>query len=427
MPLFKILLVSTVIFSTISNSKACSMYKITVGDKTMVGTNEDAWRTDSYIWFETGKEGEYGACYTGSRSVGGNSYAAQSGMNEQGLVYSRLESYHPSRPEKVGINRKTIKWPDDFLKQILHKCKDVNDVYDYMKQYDHSIFIHDVFIFVDKSGKHLIVEPYSMQIGNEANYVLSNFCPSITSEDQRRNLKRYRNGVDLLSTGADTSLDFCKSLSNAMHVCRENIGDGTLLTGIWDIKNREVNIYFYHDYSKVVSFNINDELSKGNHSIDVTTLFPVNTEFERLKTYITPLNNPALRLVMALLGMFFFVSSLLFAVNAVRKKLRHNRLFKGLFSLLCFMMFCYMYVLTTNMDAFYFAAPYVHYQSNLISAFSYAPIIMLAALVPSIKLNYKIIKENSWGIFWRFLLTANNIAYIILFGSFIYWGFYYIF
>lgn len=427
MQLFKILLVSTVILSTISNAKACSMYKITVGDKTMVGTNEDAWRTASSIWFETGKEGEFGACYTGSRSVGGNSYAAQSGMNEHGLVYSRLASYHPSRPDKAGVKRKTIQRPDDFLKQILHKCKDVDDVYAYMKQYDHSIFIHDVFIFVDKSGKYLIVEPYSMEIGNEPNYVLSNFCPSMTSEVQRRNLGRYRKGVDFLSNGANTSLQFCTLLSDTMHVCREKIGDGTLLTGIWDAKNGVVNLYFYHDYSNVRTFNIGEELAKGNHSIDLTALFPNNLEFEQLKTYVTPLNTPSLRIAMVLLGAFFFVSSLLFAFGALKKTKNQNRLFKGIFSLLCLTMFYYMYVLVTNMNIFYFAAPYEHFMSNLISMSSYIPFIMLAAMFPSVKLNYKILKEHSWGIFWKFLLTSNNFAFIVLFGLFIYWGFYDIF
>jgi hypothetical protein len=58
------------------------MYKVTVGDKTMVGCNEDAWRTTSKIWFEKKKNSsEYGAAFTGSR-VGTQQIAPQSGMNE---------------------------------------------------------------------------------------------------------------------------------------------------------------------------------------------------------------------------------------------------------------------------------------------------------------------------------------------------------
>jgi hypothetical protein len=424
---FKAILLTALLFSTLSHANACSMYKITVDGKTMVGTNEDAWRTTSSIWFETGAKGEYGACYTGSRRIGENVFAAQSGMNEHGLVYSRLASYHPFDPNKTKTNRKTIQRPDDFLKQILHICKDVDEVYAYLEQYDHSIFIDDIFIFVEPSGRYLIVEPYTMQIGNEANYVLSNFCPSITQEEQRRNLDRYRKGKDFLSKGAEISLDYCTSLSDTMHVCREKIGDGTLLTGIWDTKNRIVHLYFYHDYSNAISFNIDEEIAKGNSSFDVTKLFPHNPEFDKLKTYITPLNTPLLRILLTLLVVFFFVTAFMFAWNAITQKKRPNRLFKGLFSILSLTLFYYMYVLVTNMDIFYFAAPYQHFMSNLISASSYIPFILLAAIIPSIIMNYKILQDQLWGAFWKLLLTATNLAYVSLVVGFIYWGFYDIF
>lgn len=72
---------------------SCSMYKITVNGKTIVGCNEDAWRTTPRIWFETAnKKYLYGAAFTGSRFDGPNGFAPQSGMNEHGLCYSRLAS-----------------------------------------------------------------------------------------------------------------------------------------------------------------------------------------------------------------------------------------------------------------------------------------------------------------------------------------------
>lgn len=49
-----------------SKVKACSMYKITVDGKTMVGCNHDAWLTTPKIWFENAKQpNEYGAVFTG--------------------------------------------------------------------------------------------------------------------------------------------------------------------------------------------------------------------------------------------------------------------------------------------------------------------------------------------------------------------------
>jgi len=44
------------------------VYEVTVDGKTVVGYNQDAWRTTTSTWFENAKkENGYGACFTGSR------------------------------------------------------------------------------------------------------------------------------------------------------------------------------------------------------------------------------------------------------------------------------------------------------------------------------------------------------------------------
>jgi len=78
----KILLTLLFLFS-VNFGKPCSMYKVTKNGKTMVGCNEDAWRTTPNIWFEIGNnKAPFGAAFTGSRFDGKNGYAPQSGMNE---------------------------------------------------------------------------------------------------------------------------------------------------------------------------------------------------------------------------------------------------------------------------------------------------------------------------------------------------------
>lgn len=168
------------------------MYKVTKNGKTIVGCNEDAWRTSSNIWFEVGNNNSYyGAAFTGSRFDGKNGYAPQSGMNEYGLVFSRLASYHPENKTKKIKNRLKITNPTFYLKDILHTCRTVEDVKKYIEKHDYSYFIEDVFIYIDKSGKYIVIEPYKILSGNNASYVLSNFCPSITSKEDSNKLERY--------------------------------------------------------------------------------------------------------------------------------------------------------------------------------------------------------------------------------------------
>lgn len=409
---------------TLQNSFSCSGYKVTIGDKTLFGSNEDAWRTTSHIWFEKGRgNGHYGAAFTGSRYDGENGYAPQSGMNEMGLAFERLASYHPKLEN--GAHGKKISNPTMYLKDILHTCQTVEEVQKYIQKYDYSYFIEDIFMYVDKSGKYLIVEPYSMTIGYEPTYVISNFCPSITSTHAANQLERYRNGRAFLRNNIDTTLQFCTALSDTMHVCRKKIGDGTLLTSIWDLKNGTVHLYFYHHYQTTVQFNIQEELKKGDHIIAIETLFPPNDEFEKLRNYKTPKNSNLIGVFLVCSGGISLFSSIFFFIGYLRRKPNRKYTYIQLLLfplglLLCF----YLFVLCGNVTVFYFPAPYKDPNSSLISFTSYIPFLLALVIVPFCVVNYRIFYETSWSLFAKGLFTLNTIIYLVLIGLFVYWGFY---
>jgi hypothetical protein len=402
------------------------MYKLTVNGKTMVGCNEDAWRTTSKIWFENAENPNgYGAGFTGSRQVASNMTAPQSGMNEKGLTFSRLVAYYPKQNNPF-LNRIKITNEVDYLTDILHKCATVEEVKKYIEQYDHSVFIDDVYIYIDGTGEYLVVEPYKLIEGNDPYYVLSNFCPSITDNDNARNLERYRKGEDFLNTQKlNSSLSFCSTLSDTMHVCRSRNGDGTLLSSIWDTKDGLVNLYFYHSYESTVQFNLTEELSKGDHIINIPDLFPKNLEFERLESYKTPFNTPELRVLLVILGGFLSLFSLLFGICVIRNKNTEFSLKAViLISVINLLLTAYLYVLATNIYIFYFDAPYKHYTSNLISASSYIPFLLLLTIIPFTLFTinkFQSVKTKSWI---KAMLVSNNLIFLILIVSFSYWGLY---
>jgi len=400
------------------------MYKVTVDGKTMVGCNEDAWRTTSRIWFENAKNiNEYGVGFTGSRQVGSNMTAPQSGMNEVGLTFSRLVAYYPKQnnpfPNRIKITNEV-----NYLSDILHKCATVEEVKTYIEQYDHSLFFDHVFIYIDSSGKYLIVEPYKLIEGNDPNYILSNFCPSITVNKQARKLERYRKGEDFLNSyEVNPSLSYCTTLSDKMHVARSRNGDGTLLTSIWDTKDKTVNLYFYHSYDTAVQFNLTEELAKGDHIISIPNLFPKNPEFERLINYKTPYNTPELRISLVILGGMLAFLSVVLGIHTIRNK-DSEISFKALIIIsgMNVLLIAYLAVLATNLYIYYFDAPFKHYSSNLISASSYTPFLLLLTIVPftsfTIK-RFKSVKTKSWI---RATLVSNNLIYLLLIVAFSYWG-----
>lgn len=422
----RLTLLTIITYAFFQDSIACSGYKITVGNRTFFGSNHDAWFTTPHIWFENASSGKYGAAFTGARFDGTNGYAPQSGMNEVGLVFERLVAYHPA--QENFTNRRTISNPTKYLKDILHSCKSVEEVKEFISKYDHSYFIEDVFIYADKSGKYLIVEPYTLTIGNEPTYVIANFCPSITSAQNANKLDRYRNGVAFLKNGIDTTLEFCTALSDTMHVCRKKIGDGTLLSTIWDLNNGTVNLYFYHDYKTTVQFNLSEELKKGDHIIEIETIFPKNPEFEKLRNFKTPKDSILIGLFIVASAGFFLLTSIFFLIQYFRRK--KSEMYSYIQLLLfpiSLILFYYMYVLSSNVNVFYFPAPYKDPTNVFVSLTSYLPFLLLLLILPFSVVNYRLLKGNSWSFLAKGLFTLNNLTYIILIGLFAYWRFYDIF
>ena len=410
---------SFLVLFNVGLSHTCSMYKVTKYGKTFVGCNEDAWRTSPRIWFEiAGKNAIYGAAFTGSRFDGSNGYAPQSGMNEAGLSFSRLASFTPAR--KTDGKKSPILNQTNFLKQILHSCRTVEEVQRYVRQFDRSTFLEDVLIYIDKSGKYLIVEPFTTQIGFENTYVLSNFCPSITTQKSALKLDRYRKGVAFLKLKQDTTLAFYRTVSDSMHVCRPKIGDGTLLTSIWNLNDEKIHLYFYHDYEHSVTFHLKDELKKGNHLLSIDDLFPKNVEFEKLGTYKTTKNTLWIMLSMIFFSGTLFCSAIYFLMSFIRKKDQFNYL-KMLLSLLGFALSYYVFILCTHQNIFYFPAPYEDRFSQLVSLAAYVPNILALSVLPLLSFNYLILKGRYWTLITQNLFLLNMVIYVILLCFFFYW------
>jgi len=422
---YKILLVTLVLALYQNNLMACSMYKITATGKTMVGCNHDTWLTTPKIWFEKAKQNNgYGSVFTGSRQVSANRTTPQSGMNTAGLVFSRLSSYYPKQSNRFTARRK-ITNEADYLSEILHRCATVKEVKKYIQQYNHSFFLNDVFIYIDSLGAYLIVEPYKLIEGNNPNYVLANFCPSITNNEQARKLERYRNGADFLkSHKVSSSLDFSTSLADTMAVCRSRNGDGTLITSIFDTKEKVVGIYFYHNFDSLVQFNLTDELSKGDHILNIAEIFPWNPEFERLINFKTPSNTPVLRLLLGLFAGLLALISVALLLLQIQKNKRTPLSFKSVLVLvsLNFILIAYIVVLNTNNSIFYFDVPYQHYNSRLISASSYTPFLLLGLFLPLVIYTRNSLKAKKLKMWLRTTLVLNYAVHLMLLLSFGYWG-----
>ena len=407
-------------FAVIPVSLSCSGYKISYGGKTMMGANEDAWRLSSTIWFEiAGRNSNYGAAFTGSRLDGKNGVAPQAGMNEQGLAFQRLASWHPDLGIQKG--KRPVENQTAYLKMILHTCKTVAEVGTLVGRFDRSCFREDVFLYTDKSGDYLIVEPYKLIRGCKPSYVISNFCPSITTPAKAAEIDRYRKGAAFLQLKSDSGLAFCKALSDTMHVCRKKIGDGTLLTSIWDLKQLKVNLFFYHDYGKTKQFSLPEELKKGDHQLAVAGLFPPNPEFQKLKDYQIPKNNAVMGATILGCAGIFILSFCFFILMLRKKTCRTERNATLLIMPVLAAMTWFIWILLENSAIFYFPAPYRNPVSMTNSLASYFPDILLLLLTPLSVRCFQLFRKKAKNPFFNAAYAGNLFLLFLLSGLFVYW------
>ena len=407
-------------------SFACSVCKVTINGRTYFGNNEDNWRMGSRIWFENKTFGKFGAVYVGY----GDNFP-QGGMNEAGLAFDGLSIYpksvilDPSKTTETNSNK--------FIREIIQNCTTVEDVRNYAIKFNRP-FNSGVVLFVDKFGKYLVMEPDTMTIGNEAKYIIANFCPTSTSDKEKLSFERYKRGNDfLLNHTNDTNENYCLALVDTMHECRGKIGDGTMYSFIADLEGGNFSLYFYHDFKHTKKFNLKTELAKGNHIFEMLDIFPPNAEYKKLVDFKTPQNNEIMRLFLIYCEALFSFSAVFFLVSFLRNRKSelqinsdNSKIKIVLFGVNAILLY-YANVLLNNQAIFYFPSPYQDWKFSMLNIAAYIPFLMLIFIVPIIRQNIKVIKTTTWTQFTKYLFTLNSLSYLTLIFLFVYWKLYNVF
>lgn len=284
-------LVLFIAFLTGYNTYACSVYKITKNNRTFVGNNEDYWDPNTKMWFERGKNGNFGNVY-----VGFDNLYPQGGMNEKGLVFDGFSV----DPREMKSGSKKLIPGNDILKHIMQTCKNTDEVYTILEKYDLTTFLYSgMWMFIDAAGNYLVVEGDALTKGKEDNYLLSNFCPSQTPDLDQVDIPFYQKGRKMMAEKTDTTLSYLSALSDALHQSFPYDLGGTQYTTIYDLKEKVIHLYYYHDYSKSITIHLMDELNKEDNVLNIPDLFPDNVSSRKniqkvndVKDFLKELSNP---------------------------------------------------------------------------------------------------------------------------------------
>lgn len=267
-------------------SMACTAFKTTVGGHTFIGNNEDAWSINPQVRFEQGRNGGYGSIYFGHYN--GHPLRVmvdQIGMNEMGLVMDGLSIQPKEVPAIQG--RKSVPF-DALMPMVLRSCADVRQAAAILRTTDNSWLRQSMLFLADRHGEYMIVEADTLILGNDPTYAVGNWRMSSCSDPDSIPIPRLQAGRALLAEGMDTSMFRAFEVLRAMKACRQRFGEGTLFSTLFDPAEGKAHLYFYHDFSEAVTFNLKDELAKGDHTVAMASLFGTRPEFDRLKGYLTP-------------------------------------------------------------------------------------------------------------------------------------------
>ncbi|MDW3649927.1 MAG: linear amide C-N hydrolase [Bacteroidia bacterium] len=249
-------------------SLACSMFSFQVDGKTLVGNNEDYFDPDTWMW--TDKSGKYGSVFFGF----GN-FFAQGGMNEAGLVF---DGFAMEARKVNDVDGKKSTNPAKLIRKIMGSCTTVAEVEEIMKQYDLSFMENAQLMFVDRTGASLVVEGDDYVHATGDYHITTNFYQSSTAKsDFHKVCHRYAAGDKIMSEGLEYSIEYGESVLEAMH--QEGIWGGTQYSNIYDLEEKKVYLYLFHNYKERLELSLDDLLKKGD-KVQLKSLFTETAEYE---------------------------------------------------------------------------------------------------------------------------------------------------
>ena len=265
---------------------ACTAFVVNREGRTFIGNNEDAWSINAQVRFEMGRDGGYGGVYFGHYNGSPMRVMMdQVGMNEAGLVYDGLRiSTHTTAPTP-GLKQLHF---DALMPLVMRHCATVQEARAFIKDYDAVLLPSSMIFLANRLGGYLIIENDTVIEGHDPWYAVGNWRMASCSDPSTIPIPRLQDGRQMLLGGEGSTLEEARDVLAKMAVCRRKMGEGTLFSTLFEPGSGKAHLYFYHDFNEVVSFDLKEELAKGDRTVDMASLFGQRPEYERLKSYITP-------------------------------------------------------------------------------------------------------------------------------------------
>ncbi len=333
-------------------------------------------------------------------------------MNEAGLVFDGLVVGLGRVKRRSGM---PMVETNDAIRHIMRTCATVQQVEAYLRTVDTGPLVGMLF-FADATGGYLVLEPDTLFTGNDPWYALSNWRMSTCSDPGTIPIPRLQGGRQLLRSGSGASLAGAEAVLSTMAVCRPKMGEGTLFSVLFDPQEANVHLYFYHDFSERVTFDLKEELGKGDRRVDIASLFGPRPEYDRLKRYLTPFHQRwlfwalfGMAVLAVITGAVDLVQLIGRSIGGLRGRSRGSLITPLLSGLANTTLIALIGVLLMQEGVFYFGLASTH------EALVWLPWTLIVLVATLLVLRYR--ESNA-----RKGLLRNALVYLPVIGLLGYWG-----
>ena len=257
----KILSILTLILFINTSLLACTGFYYSNGNIALAGNSEDWINPFSRIWVIPAEQNKFGGVYFGF-SEGG----IQGGINDQGLFYDGFAT----KSLKVILSKDKETYTGDLVTKVMDECRTVDEVITVFNKYNLQFMEKSMLFFGDKYGNSAIIEGDVIIRKKDSYQLTTNFYQSKESPDSITCL-RYKAAKDIMSKTKKVDIDLIRRILSDTH---KEGKYPTQYSNIYDLKNGKIYLYHFHNYENLIELDIEEELKKRKHTIDLPSLFP---------------------------------------------------------------------------------------------------------------------------------------------------------
>lgn len=261
---------------------SCTIFTVSMGDVVLFGNNEDYINPKTYYWTVPSKEGQYGGVFFGF-----DNYWPQGGINEKGLAYDI--NALPTVALAPRARRRKVENP---VYEILQTCATVAEAADLAGRLDWGDNVSGQIHFADASGEAVVISAgpegeiaYTRKSHGDGFLVSTNFNRANPGNGWYP-CARYTKASAMLAAMQKQgvmSVAACADILDEVH--QEGPGNNTLYSNIYDLKQRKIYLFHWHQFQEVVELDVAEEIAKTEPPRRIRDLFSRETVQKAVAEY----------------------------------------------------------------------------------------------------------------------------------------------